>query len=107
MPVQKAPFSKNSTISKPDNQKKWTGSYMPLQGHFQKGDKLKASIRITFSDGGPHGNSQGIGAVNCCRKDQDVRGSRDPTCTSYLCNCNLIKSYLTSVSLLKHFFIFY
>ena len=43
------------------------------------------------SDGGSHGNSQGIGAVNCCCKDLRSRGCRDPTFTSYLCKRNLTK----------------
>ena len=29
-------------------------------------------------DGGHHGNSQGIGAVNCCSKDLHPRGCRYP-----------------------------
>ena len=31
-------------------------------------------------DGGPHGNSQQIGAVNCCCEDLRPRGCRDPKC---------------------------
>ena len=43
-------------------------------------------------DGGPYGNSQGIGAVNCCRKDLHPRGCRYPRFSSFLCKCNLTKS---------------
>ena len=43
------------------------------------------------SDGGPYGNSQGIGAVNCCRKDLHFRGCRYPRFSSLLCKCNLTK----------------
>ena len=43
-------------------------------------------------DGGPNGNSQGIGAVNCCRKDLHPSGCRDPRSTSLLCKCNPTKS---------------
>ena len=43
-------------------------------------------------DGGPHGNSQGIGALNCCRKDLHPRGCRYPRFSSFLCKCNLTKS---------------
>ena len=53
-------------------------------------------------DGDPIGNSQGIGAINCCRKDLHTKGCRDPRSTSFLCKCNLTKSYLASVSLLKY-----
>ena len=52
-------------------------------------------------DGGSNSNSQGIGAVNCCCKDLHTRGCRDPRSTS-LCKWNLTKSYLASVSLIKH-----
>ena len=55
------------------------------------------------SDRGPNGNSQGIEAVNCCCKDLHTRGCRDSRSTSFLCKYNLTKSYLASVSLLKHF----
>ena len=54
-------------------------------------------------DKDPNSNSQGIGAVNCRRKDLDITGCRDPRSTSFLFKCNLTKSYLSSVSLLKHF----
>ena len=54
-------------------------------------------------DKDPNGNSQGIGAINCCRKDTNTRGCRDPRTTSFLCKCNLNKYYLASVSLLKLF----
>ena len=43
-------------------------------------------------DGGPHGNSQGIGAVNCCRKDLHPRCRSYPRFSSFLCKCNLTKS---------------
>ena len=43
-------------------------------------------------DGVPYGNSQGIGAVNCCRKDLHPRGCRYPRFSSFLCKCNLTKS---------------
>ena len=43
-------------------------------------------------DGGPHGNSQGIGAVNCCRKDLYPRCRTYPRFSSFLCKCNLTKS---------------
>ena len=52
-------------------------------------------------DGGPYSSSQGIGAVNCCRKDLHPRRCRYPRFSSFLCKCNLTKCYLTSVSLLK------
>ena len=42
-------------------------------------------------------------AVNCCRKDLHTRGCSDPRSTSFLCKCNLTKSYLASLKLLKHF----
>ena len=42
-------------------------------------------------DGGPYGNSQGIGAVNCCRKDLHPRRCRYPRFSSFLCKCNLTK----------------
>ena len=42
-------------------------------------------------DGGPYGDSQGIGAVNCCRKDLHPRGCRYPRFSSFLCKCNLTK----------------
>ena len=54
-------------------------------------------------DGGPNSNSQGIGAVNSYRKYLHTRGCRDARSTLFLCKCNFIKSYLVSVSLLKHF----
>ena len=44
------------------------------------------------SDGGSHGNSQRIGAVNCCRKDLHPRGRSCPSFSSFLCKCNLTKS---------------
>ena len=44
------------------------------------------------ADGGNHGNSQGIGAVNCCRKDLHSREFRDPRFSAFLCKCNLTKS---------------
>ena len=62
---------------------------------------------FNISDKDPHGNSQGIKIVNYCHKDLHPRGCRDPRSTSLLCMCNLTKSYLTSVSLLKQFSIFY
>ena len=40
-------------------------------------------------DGGPYGASQGIGAINCCRKDLHHRGCRYPRFSSFLCKCNL------------------
>ena len=43
-------------------------------------------------DGSPHGNSQGIGAVNCCRKDLHPRYCSYPRFSSFLCKCNLTKS---------------
>ena len=43
-------------------------------------------------DGGPHGNSQGIRAVNCCRKDLHPRRRSYPRFSSFLCKCNLTKS---------------
>ena len=43
-------------------------------------------------DGGSHGNSQGIGAVNCCRKVLHPRGRTCPRFSSFLCKCNLTKS---------------
>ena len=43
-------------------------------------------------DEGSHGNSQGIGAVNCCRKDLHPRGRTCPRFSSFLCKCNLTKS---------------
>ena len=46
-------------------------------------------------DGGPNGNNPGIGVVNYCRKDLHTRVCRDPRPTSFLCKCNLTKSYLT------------
>ena len=52
----------------------------------------------------PRDNSQGIGAINCCRKDLHTRGCRDPGTTSFLIKCNLTKDYLASVYLLKHIF---
>ena len=42
-------------------------------------------------DGGPYGNSQGTGAVNCCRKDLHPRGCRHPRFSSFLCKCNLTR----------------
>ena len=54
-------------------------------------------------DRGPNGNSQGIGAINCCRKDLHTRGYRDPRTTSFLYNCKLTKNCLATISLLKHF----
>ena len=41
------------------------------------------------SDRSPCGNSQGIGSVNCYRKNFHPRGCRDPRSTSFLCKCNL------------------
>ena len=58
-------------------------------------------------DGGSHRNSQGIGAVNCCHKDLHPRGRSCPRFSSFLCKCNLTKSWFTLVSLLKHFSISY
>ena len=43
-------------------------------------------------DGGPHGNSQGIGAVNSCRKDLHPRDPSYPRFSSFLCKYNLTKS---------------
>ena len=43
-------------------------------------------------DGGLHGSNQGIGAVNCCRKDLHPIGCRDPRFFSFLCKRNLAKS---------------
>ena len=43
-------------------------------------------------DGGPHGNSQGIRAVNCCRKDLHPRRRSYPRFSSFLYKCNLTKS---------------
>ena len=43
-------------------------------------------------DGGLHSNSQGIGAVNCCRKDLHPRGCMYPRFSSFLCKSNLTKS---------------
>ena len=37
-------------------------------------------------DGGPHGNTQGIGAVNCCCKDLHPRGRSYPSFSPFLCN---------------------
>ena len=34
-------------------------------------------------DGGANSNSQGIGAVDCCRKDLHTRGCRDPRSTPF------------------------
>ena len=42
-------------------------------------------------DRGPYSNSQGIVAVNCCRKDIHPRGCRYPRFSSFLCKCNLTK----------------
>ena len=43
-------------------------------------------------DGGPHGSCQGIGAVNCCRKDLHPRCRSYPRFSPFLCKCNLTKS---------------
>ena len=43
-------------------------------------------------DGGSYGNSQGIGAVNFCRKDLSPRGRSCPRFSSFLCKCNLTKT---------------
>ena len=43
-------------------------------------------------DGGPYGNSQGIGAGNCCCKDIHPRCRSYPRFSSFLCKCNLTKS---------------
>ena len=43
-------------------------------------------------DGGPHGNSQGIGTANCCCKDLHPRCRSYPRFSSFLCKCNLTKS---------------
>ena len=41
--------------------------------------------------GGLHSNRQGIGAVNCYRKDLHPRGCRNARSISFLCKCNLTK----------------
>ena len=53
---------------------------------------LEEKYPYNTSERDPHGNSQGIGAVNCCRKDLYPRGCRDPTSTSYLCKRDPTKS---------------
>ena len=45
-----------------------------------------------ISHGGPQRDSQGIGAINCCRKDLHPRGRSYPRFSSFLWKCNLIKS---------------
>ena len=37
-------------------------------------------------------NSQGIGAINCCRKDLHPICRSYPRFSSFLCKCNLTKS---------------
>ena len=43
-------------------------------------------------NGGPNGNNEGIGAVNCCHKEHHPRGCRYSRFSSFLCKCNLTKS---------------
>ena len=43
-------------------------------------------------DGGLHGNSQGMGAVNCCEKELHPRDCRYTRFYSILYKCNLTKS---------------
>ena len=42
-------------------------------------------------DGDPYGDSQGIGAVICRRKDLHPKGRRYPRFSSFLCKCNVTK----------------
>ena len=51
----------------------------------------KKKYSYNTPDGGPHGNSQGIGAVIFCRKDLHHRGCSYPRFYSFLCKCNLTK----------------
>ena len=67
----------------------------------------KKKYPYNTSDGGPHGNSHKIGTINRCCKDPKSRCCRDLKSTSFLCKCNLTKSQLASVSLLKSFSISY
>ena len=47
-----------------------------------------------MSHGGPHGNNQGKGAINCYCKDPYPRGCRNPSSGgSLLCKCNLTKKH--------------
>ena len=68
---------------KNNNNKKKDNTTLPPQ-------EKKDSYNIP--DGGPHGNGQGIGAVNCCRKDLHPRCRSYPRFSSFLCKCNLTKS---------------
>ena len=75
--------------------KKWKRQYQP--------PSPRKKHPYNTADGGLHSSSQGIGAVSCCFKDLHPRGCRDSRSISFLCKCNLTKSLLASVSLLKHF----
>ena len=68
---------------------------------------LKEKHPYKTSGGGPHCNSQGVGATNSCGRDLHPRGCRDPRCSLFLCKCNLTQSTLNSASLLKYFSIPY
>ena len=46
----------------------------------------KEKYPYSTSDGGPHSNSQGIGTINCCRKDLHPRVCRDPRSTLFYKN---------------------
>ena len=64
---------------------------------------LKKKEPYNTTNGGTHDSSQGIRVVNCYHKELHPRCGTDPRSSSVLCKCNLTKSYLTSVSLLKYF----
>ena len=72
-------------------------SKITVSGHFLRSDSTWSFI------GGLHGNSEGIGAVNCCHLNLHPSRRSYPRFSSFLCKCNPTKNYFTSVSLLKHF----
>ena len=64
----------NNNNNNNNNNKKKNSSIFPPQ---EKKDSYNTP------DGGPHSNSQGIGAVNCCRKDLHPRGRSYPRFSSF------------------------
>ena len=68
---------------KNNNNKKKSSTILPPQ---EKKDPYNTP------GGGPQGNSQGIAAVNCFRKDLHPSGRSCPRFSSFICKCNLTKS---------------
>ena len=75
-------------IIKKKNKKNHNNKKKAVQPSFPK---KKKDFYYT-PDRGSHGNSQRIGAVNCCRKDLHPRHCSCPSFSSFLCKCNLTKS---------------